>query len=232
MFLFITDNVASDIVTLPAEESKHCVRVLRMRRGDSLLVTDGCGTVAEAQVLEPDAAGCVVELKKRNFVAPHWGLHIAVAPTKNIDRFEWFVEKAVEVGVSEITPIVCEHSERRQLNGDRLQRIVVAAVKQSLKAHIPILNPSMTLCDFLSLPLPEQRFVCHCDGTRASLPALYQRGMPAVVLVGPEGDFSPAEIAAAHDAGFRSTILGEARLRTETAALYATVALNMMNCEL
>ena len=237
-FLFLAHNLDSDFLTLPEEESKHCAKVLRMRAGDTLMLTDGCGTMCHASIVEPDPKGCVVEITQR---IPQYGrrnhhLHVAVAPTKNTDRMEWFVEKAVEIGIDSITPLICEHSERRVLKTDRIEKIIDSAMKQSLKAYRPSLNPPTPYKTFLeNLSTPQGnsqtdiRLICHCDGERKSLHDLYQRGQSALVLIGPEGDFSDDEIKLAIDNNFNPVTLGPCRLRTETAALYATTAINFIN---
>lgn len=242
MTLFLTETIDLDYVTLFPEESHHCVKVLRMGVGDNLLVTDGRGTMCHAEVSIPDARACQVRILDRQ---PHYQrrpfhLHIAVAPTKNNARIEWLVEKAVEIGVDEITPIICEHSERCTLKTDRLDKIIVSAMKQSLKAYKPLLHETLPLAQFLAQlshspslpqsPAPMDRLVCYCDGNdRHSLSECYRPGNDALVLIGPEGDFSPAEIQAAFGVGFQSVTLGPCRLRTETAALYALTALNFLN---
>lgn len=238
MHLFLSDTTQGPYATLSPEESKHCVRVLRMQLGDELYVTSGDGTMCRARVANPDPSACEVEIVERIADYDHrpFHLHIAIAPPKNNARTEWFVEKAVEIGIDRITPIICEHSERGVLKTDRLERIALSAMKQSLKARRPLIDPPAKLTDFLkslsSQPAaPDmQRMVCYCSGDeRHTLGQLYTPGTDAIVLIGPEGDFSPHEIAEVLAQGFQPVTLGTARLRTETAALYAVTALNFLN---
>ncbi len=237
MHLFLTEDTTGPYAQLSAEESKHCVRVLRMGMGDELWVTSGNGILCRARVCNPDDRACEVEILER-MPDPQrrpFRLHIAVAPTKNSARLEWFVEKAVEIGVDRITPVICDHSERENQKTDRLQKLALSAMKQSLKASLPIIDQPTKLTDFLKAldPMPIQnqsRLVCYCFGNeRHSLHQLYTPGQDAVVLIGPEGDFSEREIQTALTQGFLPVTLGNSRLRTETAALYAVTALNFMN---
>lgn len=232
MQLFFADNIESDICTLPPEESKHCVKVLRMGVGATLHLTDGQGSLCVARIVEPNDKGCVVAIEERQ---PHYGqrnhyLHLAVAPTKNTARLEWLVEKAVEIGIDEISPIICEHSERTLLKSDRLEKIVVSAMKQSLKTYKPQINAPVPITEFLNRDFDGCKMVAHCEGdARTKLQEVYNPGSPAVVLIGPEGDFSEHEINQALRCGYRPITLGPCRLRTETAALYAVVAINFLN---
>ena len=255
MHLFLTDTTQGPYATLPPDESKHCIRVLRMQPGDELYVTSGDGTMCRARIVDPDPAACQVEIIERlpDYGARPFKLHMAVAPTKNNARMEWFVEKAVEIGVDRITPVICDHSERGALKTDRLERIALSAMKQSLQARLPRIDPPVNLADFLqnlnsqfsilNSQFPTlnshihtfthshiQKYVCHCIGDdRHTLHQLYTPGTDALVLIGPEGDFSPDELSRCLTLGFQPVTLGNNRLRTETAALYALTALNFMN---
>ena len=213
MQLFYAPDLTTPLYTLGEEESKHCIRVLRLRRGDTLHLTDGRGTLYRCEIAEEDER-------------MPYRLTMAVAPTKNIERFEWFLEKATEVGVSEIVPLLCERSERRALKIERAERVVVSAMKQSLKAFCPALRPLTPLADLLAEPFDGRRLIAHCDAPRMEKCHLFDTLRPhenLLVLIGPEGDFSPAEIDAALRAGFEEITLGRQRLRTETAAVVATV---------
>ena len=241
MRLFLSDDCTGTYATLTPDESKHCTRVLRMGVGDEVWVTSGDGTMCRALIANPDPTACEVEIVERITDYDHrpFHLHIAIAPPKNNARTEWFVEKAVEIGIDRITPIICEHSERGVLKTDRLERIALSAMKQSLKASRPLIDPPVNLPDFLQnlnsqfSILNSQKFVCYCSGDeRHTLGQLYAPGTDALVLIGPEGDFSSHEIAEVLAQGFQPVTLGTARLRTETAALYAVTALNFMNGEL
>ena len=233
MRLFLTDDCTGTYATLTPDESKHCTRVLRMGVGDEVWVTSGDGTMCRARIANPDPSATEVEIVERiaDYGRRPFHLHIAIAPPKNNARTEWFVEKAVEIGIDRITPIICDHSERGVLKTDRLERIALSAMKQSLKARRPVIDPPMSLSALLGCTTDTPcRLVCYCSGDeRHTLGQLYTPGTDALVLIGPEGDFSPHEIAEVLAQGFQPVTLGTARLRTETAALYAVTALNFMN---
>lgn len=219
------------VATLCAEESAHCVRVLRHREGDNVSLTEGRGTLYTCQLLKADTKGCQLQVMGAERVAePPHQLHMAVAPTKNQDRYEWFVEKAVELGVWRITPLVTERTVRVALRHDRLQRIAVAACKQSLKCHLPLIDEPTPLADLLRDNNAELNFLLHCEP--GDKPHLYNKVLPrrsTLVLVGPEGDFTPAEIAQAEAARCVACTLGPERLRTETAAVAATNIVDLVN---
>jgi 16S rRNA (uracil1498-N3)-methyltransferase len=203
-----------------------------MQLGDELYVTSGDGTMCRARIANPDPTACQVEITERlpNYDARPFKLHMAVAPTKNNARMEWFVEKAVEIGVDRITPVICQHSERSTLNTNRLRKIALSAMKQSLQATLPQIDPPTPLTRLLDEPLPTCPLVCYCAGDdRRTLHQLYTPGTDALVLIGPEGDFSPDEISRCLSLGIQPVTLGNNRLRTETAALYALTTLNFLN---
>lgn len=232
MQLFFAENIESNIFNLDEEESKHCVKVLRMVVGDEMCVTDGCGTLCRCRVIEANSKSCAVEVTERlaEYGKRPFQLHVAVAPTKNTARLEWFVEKAVEMGVDEITPIVCDHSERCVLKSERLDKIAISAVKQSLKAYKPLINPLTPVRELIARPFDGQRFIAYCDGDhRTPLHEAYTPGSNALILIGPEGDFSTGEVQKALDNGFEAVTLGSSRLRTETAAMAATAFINLVN---
>ena len=225
MYLFYAPNIAIEPV-LPEEESNHCVQVLRRTAGDEVLVTDGVGQLYHCVVTNPHRKHC--ELRIQSVETPealHEGyIRIGIAPTKNIDRTEWAIEKCVEMGADEIILLFCEHSERKTVNIERLQKIVVSAAKQSLKTRFPILKPLTKMTD---LQVEGDTFIAHCiEGYKATddkraLKDKIVRGHQTTVLIGPEGDFSPAEIEWALANGYEPVSLGAARLRTETAAIVA-----------
>ena len=247
MHLFISNDTTAPYATLLPDESRHCVRVLRMNVGDELWVTSGDGTMCRARLATPDPDHCEVEIVERieNYQQRPFRLHLAVAPTKNTARLEWFVEKAVEIGIDRITPVICDHSERGILKTERLDRLALSAMKQSLKASRPAIDQPIKLLDFLqNLDSNNQKYsnnqaikhsniqklVCYCSGDdRRTLRQLYTPGNDALVLIGPEGDFSDREITTTLQLGFQPVTLGNSRLRTETAALYATTVLNFLN---
>ena len=234
MQLFYDPEITLPRYTLSEEESKHCVRVLRMEPGDELHITDGRGTMHRCKVVDANAKRCVVEVVEslHEYQKMDYELTIAIAPTKIIDRFEWFLEKSTEVGISEIYPIECDHSERRQLKLDREQKVVTSAVKQSLKAYHPLLHPLTSVRDVITMPFEGAKFIAHCNselGEREYLGRLLKKGEKTLILIGPEGDFSPEEITFALQNGFKAISLGRERLRTETAAVVATVVTSTIN---
>ncbi|MBO7100949.1 MAG: 16S rRNA (uracil(1498)-N(3))-methyltransferase [Bacteroidales bacterium] len=238
MQLFYNPDITPNAYcTLDPEESRHAVRVLRMREGDELNVTDGRGNLYLCNIVDADDRACSVDVAETlsTFHFPLSTLHLAVAPTKNPSRMEWLVEKAVEIGVGEITLLQCDHSERSFLKTDRLEKLAVSAMKQSLHTVLPKINPTVKLSDWLNSQLStlnsQLKFIAHCeaDKPRTPLAAALKPGKDVVVLIGPEGDFSEEEIALALACGFQPVSLGPSRLRTETAALYAVVAFNLIN---
>lgn len=232
MHFFYTPDINSDVYTLNEQESRHCVKVLRLKTGDIIYLTDGIGNIFKTEIIDTDAKACKVniietfkEYEKRNFK-----IHIAVAPTKNINRLEWFLEKATEIGIDEITPIICEHSERKILKTERLNKIIISAIKQSLKAYKPILNEAISLNDFLNKDFQEQKFIAYCDIEKPRLlQQEYTKGNDVLILIGPEGDFSKEEFNYVLEKGFSPVSLGNSRLRTETAALVACNTINIIN---
>jgi 16S rRNA (uracil1498-N3)-methyltransferase len=202
-----------------------------MQKGDKIHLTDGYGNLYEGELLAQDAKNCPVmllnvttEVGKRSF-----RLHLAVAPTKNIARFEWFLEKATEIGIDEITPLICEHSERVQVRTDRLQKIILSAAKQSLKTYLPVLHEPVKFNDFVKMNHTPARFVAYVEEQQPlHLKTAYREG-DCTVLIGPEGDFSRSEMDAAIQNGFSSVSLGPSRLRTETAAIVACHIINIVN---
>ena len=240
-FFYSKDISSSGFCTLDAEESRHAVRVLRMREGDTIHVTDGQGHLYQCRILQTNDRACIVEpfqetahedgaTRKETF--HEMSLQLAVAPTKNPSRMEWLVEKAVEIGVGEITLLQCDHSERSFLKTERLEKIAVSAMKQSLHLTLPRINGAVSLSEWLSSNhRSSQRFIAHCeaDKPRTPLGAALKPGQDTVVLIGPEGDFSEEEIVLAMECGFQPVSLGPSRLRTETAALYAVTAFNLIN---
>ena len=228
MEIFFSDDICDGRVRLDAEESGHCVRVLRHRPGDEISVIDGRGTLYRCALEIADAKGAearVIEAQP-GFGAHPYHLTMAVCPTKNIDRFEWFVEKATEIGVDVIAPVIGERSERRVLKTDRLRRLTLSAAKQSLKAAIPTVAEPQSVRDFiLAAPADALKLICYCfdDVERKQI----QQLLPAkdiCILIGPEGDFSPEEATLARERGWVPVSLGDSRLRTETAAVVAATA--------
>ena len=234
MQLFYAPDITLPRYTLNEEESKHCIRVLRMRLDDELHITDGKGNLYRCKVVDDNAKRCTVAVVH---TTPTYEplpdkLTMAVAPTKNIDRFEWFLEKATEVGIYEVFPLECDHSERRQIKIDREEKVITSAVKQSLKAYHPTLHPMTSFKEVVTMPFEGDKFIAHCNdtlGEREYLGKLVKKEGNTLILIGPEGDFSQEEITFALDNGFKAISLGKERLRTETAALVATVITSTIN---
>ena len=234
MQLFYTPDIdpANPQYFLNEEESKHCVRVLRLANGDVVQLIDGRGGFYSARIIDAHPKKTLLqifsmqtEFNKRN----HY-LHLAVAPTKNIERMEWMLEKATEIGIDEVSFPICQRSERKELKLDRLDKIVTAAVKQSIKAYHPILNKPVSYTQFIKRPFAGQQFIAHCvDGEKAGLRSELETGGRYLILIGPEGDFTPNEISDALNNGFKAITLGQSRLRTETAALEACFEVNFLN---
>ncbi len=209
--------------TFDKEESKHIIKVLRKKENDILHVTNGLGFLFETKIKLASDSKCSVEIVSFEQQAPSkYKLHLAVAPTKMNERYEWFLEKATEIGIYEITPIICEHSERKIIKTDRFQKIIESAMKQSLHFYIPILHEPILLKDFIKKNLSDQKFIAHCEETeKKSLKNKLNRNQDVVILIGPEGDFSEKEINLAIENDFIPVTLGSTRLRTETAAIVA-----------
>ena len=233
MQLFYAPDITPPEYTLSEEESKHCIRVLRLAEGSRLHITDGRGTLYECEITTADLRKCRVRVvaAEHEYGKMPYRLIMAVAPTKNIDRFEWFLEKATEVGISGIIPLETARSERRTLKPERAEKVIAAAMKQSLKCFCPHLHPMTTFAELLAMPFDGRKFIAHCDasGERHFLGDMLHAGEDAMVLIGPEGDFSGEEIAAALAHGFEPVTLGHQRLRTETAAVVATVIAATIN---
>ncbi|MGB4399139.1 MAG: 16S rRNA (uracil(1498)-N(3))-methyltransferase [Daejeonella sp.] len=232
MHIFYTPDINSNTYSLSEEESKHCIRVLRLQKGDSLNLVDGRGGFYDAVVDDPHPKRTSLKILSRydEFGKRNHYLHIAVAPTKNIERFEWFLEKATEIGIDEITPLICERSERKDLKTDRLNKVITSAVKQSIKAYHPKLNEPLRFKDFIASACSTHKFIAHCiDSEKFSLKDKIVLNSNYLVVIGPEGDFSPMELTIATDAGYLPIGLGSSRLRTETAALEVCFEVNFLN---
>ena len=231
MNIFYTPNLSFDN-HLSEEESRHAVKVLRLTVGDEILQADGMGSFYRTKIVDAHPKCCQTEVieviqqkPKRDF-----RIHIAVAPTKNMDRFEWFAEKATEIGIDVITPLRCRFSERKELKNERVERVLIAAMKQSQKAYIPKLNPICDFSTFVHEDTSEQKFIAHCydDYEKSPLKNACVRNSNATILIGPEGDFSREEVEEALSRGFQSVSLGDSRLRTETAALVACHTIHLL----
>jgi 16S rRNA (uracil1498-N3)-methyltransferase len=226
----------SDTLTLGEEDSKHCVKVLRMSEGDIIEVVDGNGNLYTCRITMAHPKRCAIEVLKKEQQSPHWRHQIVlgIAPTKNLDRTEWLVEKIVEMGVDRIIPLRCHNSERTVLKTERLRKIMVSAMKQSLKATLPQLDEMTPIGKVLGEPFGGTRCIAYCDEMlpreqRHDMANAYRPGQDTIVLIGPEGDFSPEEVKAAVAAGYTPITLGESRLRTETAGLMAIASIHALD---
>jgi 16S rRNA (uracil1498-N3)-methyltransferase len=232
MHLFYTPDVSGSFYTLDEQESKHCIKVLRLQLNDTVQLVDGKGGFYTAIIREAHPKKCRVEITglQQEDHPRDYHLHIAIAPTKNNDRLEWFLEKATEIGIDEITPLLCEHSERKVIKPDRLEKVLTAAMKQSLKATRPRLNGIIPYADFIRKPFPGVKYIAHCDEQQKKMLAReYPVGRDVLILIGPEGDFSKAEVELALQHEFTGVSLGQSRLRTETAGVVACHTIHLLN---
>jgi 16S rRNA (uracil1498-N3)-methyltransferase len=232
MHLFYCPDITTTL-ELTEEESGHAVRVLRLAEGAEIIVIDGAGTFHRALITRAHPKRCGVEIVESWTEEKAWPvrIHVAVAPTKNLDRIEWFVEKATEIGIDDITLLKCRYSERKEVKLERLQKIVVSATKQSLKATLPRLEGMVDFKRLVEQPFDGQKFIAHCyrEEERKLYAREYKPGSNVLVLIGPEGDFSEEEVALALANGFVPVTLGNSRLRTETAALVACHTAHVVN---
>ncbi len=229
--VFYTPDIDTSL-ELPEEESAHCVRVLRLVAGDEILLTDGRGSFYRARLSHAQVKHCRYEVLEQIPAPLSWKahIHIAMAPTKNMDRTEWFAEKATEIGINEISFIQCRYSERKEIKKQRIEKVLISAMKQSQKAVLPLLNEMQTFKQFISQPFTGQKLIAHCyPGNKPVLKDICHPGEDVIILIGPEGDFSEEEVAEAERNGFISVSLGDSRLRTETAALVACHTLRILN---
>ncbi|WP_396193710.1 16S rRNA (uracil(1498)-N(3))-methyltransferase [Flavobacterium sp.] len=216
-------NETATFFVFDKEESKHIVKVLRKKEGDILFVTNGLGFLFTTEITIASDNKCTVKINSVEFQEkPKFHLHMAVAPTKMNERYEWFLEKATEIGIQEITPIICEHSERKIIKTDRFQKILESAMKQSLHYYLPKLNEPINFKEFIKKEYSGQKFIAHCEeADKKSLKNELQTEKDVLILIGPEGDFSVKEIQSALEQDFIPVSLGQTRLRTETAAVVA-----------
>ncbi len=229
--LFYAPDIAT-VPILPEDESQHCIRVLRLKEGDNITITDGKGFFYTATLENTHPKHCSVKITESLPQKSIWDytIHIAVAPTKNMDRMEWFVEKATEIGINTITCLRCRHSERKEIKLQRLNKIAISAMKQSQKAILPQINEIIDFNQFISQDFNGYKMIAHCaENSRQLIKDIYKPGANALFLIGPEGDFSHEEINAALSAGFSPVSLGKSRLRTETAALAACHTIHILN---
>lgn len=231
MIQFYSPDIDRDPI-LPESDSQHCIKVLRMREGDEVVVVDGKGWSYTCRIIDAHPKHAMLEIVERKALPLPWKqqVTIAVAPTKNMDRMEWLVEKLVEIGINRFIPIRCRYSERKEIKEERLKKIAVSAMKQSLKAVLPEIMPISPFSEIVRFDA-SQKLIAYCDATipRLLLEEVYEPNKDVLMLIGPEGDFSEEEIHQALSVGFKPVSLGENRLRTETAALYSASAFHIID---
>ena len=234
MQLFYAPDLQGDHHTLNEQESKHCIRVLRMQSGDTIHITDGKGNMFLAELINEDVRRCevrIIEVQKE-YGKRSCNTHIAIAPTKNINRYEWFLEKATEIGIDVIIPMICQRSERKIVKTERLNKVISAAVKQSVKAYHPQLTEAISFKEFIQKEFDGDKFIAYVEeGDHPLLQSLYSPGNDVLILIGPEGDFSQEEVKLASEQDFITVSLGNSRLRTETAGVVACHTVALMNRE-
>ena len=235
MQLFYNPNIneATETFSFDKEESKHIIKVLRKKDTDILHVTNGLGFLFTTEITLASDSKCTVKIISFEKAAPSkFRLHLAVAPTKMNDRYEWFLEKATEIGIQEITPIICDHSERKVINNERFDKILLAAMKQANELYLPKLNPAISFKEFINLQNKDIKLIAHCEETdKKTLKSVLKSNQNITMLIGPEGDFSQKEIALALNNDYTAVSLGNTRLRTETAAIVACHSVVFVNEE-
>ncbi len=233
---FYISAISGKTIQLNSEESNHCIKVLRLKKGDIVQLMNGKGSIFEAIIVIPDAKSTILEIleEKKYPETRNFQLTLAIAPTKNMDRFEWFVEKSVEIGIDRIVPIICKHSERKEIKTERLEKIIISAMKQSGQTYLPELSGTTSFSDFVKEPFNGDKMIAHCEnGIKKMLKDSISPGRNTLILIGPEGDFDSSELELALENGYIPVSLGESRLRTETAGLVAchtAILINQKNC--
>ena len=233
MQIFYSEKVSDGLAFFSREETGHCLRVLRMRRGDTMAFTDGRGNLYEGVITEDDPWGMKVSVTSAisSTGKREYRLHVAISPVKNDDRLEWFIEKAVETGIDEITPVICQRTEKRRIRRERLEGIILSAMKQSLRTFLPTLNEPVPFSDFVSAEYKTRKLIASCDESleRRSITSAVSRGEDVLILIGPEGDFTDEETRVALEHGFIPVHFGPGRLRTETAGIAACCSVYLAN---
>ena len=232
MHIFYSPYLSNGLKTLDESESKHCVNVLRLKSSDKICLVDGKGGYYIAQITIANPRCCEFEIieTQNDYGKRSYFLHIAIAPTKSMDRFEWFLEKSVEIGIDEITPLLCSRSERKGIKPERIEKIILSAMKQSVQAYRPKLNPLIPYQKFIQQEFNGKKIVAHCgEGSKPLLKEILAPGNRTLIMIGPEGDFTPQEIDKAMKRDFIGTDLGPTRLRTETAGVVACTTISLVN---
>ena len=235
MNLIYSPQASVGAIIVPDENEFHHLQVLRAREGEALQVFDGLGNLYLATIANMAKRFVTIQIKEliKNEPLPISQLHIAIAPTKNIERTEWFIEKATEIGIHSITPIICQRSERRELRIDRLEKVLLSAAKQSLHLHLPKLNNAVPFKEFIKSTKDKEnkKFIAFCEEKTMHLKDAFQPNQSILILIGPEGDFSSDEVLIAKNAGYETISLGESRLRTETAGIMASAIFNLAQAQ-
>jgi 16S rRNA (uracil1498-N3)-methyltransferase len=233
MQIFYSPDIAGSEHTLDESESRHCIRVLRMKTGTPVRLIDGKGNLYEAVILNPDPRKCSLAITGviRDFERRNYRLHLAISPLKNYERFEWFIEKSVEIGVDEITPLICAKTEKPGIKRERINNLIISAMKQSLKSTLTLLNEPCRFEDFIGKNHYGSKMIAHCSSetVKSRIGEVYMKGNDAVLLIGPEGDFARDEIKSALEHGFIPVHLGKSRLRSETAGIAACYSIYYIN---
>ncbi len=231
MQIFYTPDISGIEYSLNEEESKHAIKVLRMNVNDEIHMIDGKGTLYIAIIADPNPKKCrvIVKESKPEFEKRNYKLHIAISPVKFPDRFEWFLEKATEIGIDEISPLICERTEKKNINIERCNRILESAMKQSINAYHPKLNPIIKFNNFINTKLCENKIIATCEGDRKTIGSVYIPGNEISILIGPEGDFTENEINIAKTNHYIPVTLGSNRFRTETAGIVACHTIRFLN---
>ena len=233
MQIFYAPDITGNTYTLDEKESKHLIRVLRMTKGADVRLIDGRGNMYVGIISDPDQNRCAIDITEKiaDFEKRNYKLHIAISPLKNPERFEWFIEKSVEIGIDEITPLICRNTEKPGIKSERVKNIIISAMKQSLKATKTILNKPCNFKEFIGMKSDAICMIAHCDDsrTRKRVSDVYTKGRNAIILIGPEGDFTREEIDSAVNGEFIPVHLGTSRLRTETAGIAVCHSIYFMN---
>lgn len=235
MHIFFAPDLNGKYYSLDEKESRHCIKVLRMKKGTVVQLIDGKGFFYEGIIKEPDSRRCIIEISSKSIdpAKRNYSIHIAISPLKNMERFEWFIEKSVEIGLDEITPVICERTEKRGIKSERVKGLIISAMKQSLKTKLTLLHDPVTFDEFIDSVSGESLMIAHChnDIDRKSIKDAYKKGEDTVILIGPEGDFTNDEISLALRNGYKSVHLGKSRLRSETAGVAACHSIYFLNQE-
>jgi len=233
MQIFFAPLINGNSYTLDESESRHCIKVLRMSKGDSVNLIDGKGNLYEGQISIADSTSCSISIHRivNDFEKRDYFIHVAISPLKNPERFELFVEKSVEMGIDEITPLLCYRTEKKNIKIDRIERVIISAMKQSLKAKKTIFNKPVQYKEFISVNFNGIKMIAHCneDSEKKSISDYYSKKENALILIGPEGDFTEEEILMSEKFGYKPVHLGKSRLRTETAGIAACHSVYFIN---